>query len=113
MAGWLAGSATPGPQRREDHRLGPRAPTQLRSLVTQLRERGQNAVIFDLTGAFVEAFYNPESDTILNPMDQRCVPWTIFNDCELYADFLTAATALIPLRFELAAQRVQRLEVQA
>ncbi len=70
--------------------------TQLRSLVTQLRERGQNAVIFDLTGAFVEAFYNPEIDTILNPMDQRCVPWTIFNDCELYADFLTAATALIP-----------------
>ena len=70
--------------------------TQLRSLVTQLRERGQNAVIFDLTGAFVEAFYNPETDTILNPMDQRCVPWTIFNDCELYADFLTAATALIP-----------------
>lgn len=70
--------------------------TQLRSLVKQLRERGHNAVIFDLTGAFVEAFYNPESDTILNPMDQRCVPWTIFNDCELYADFLTAATALIP-----------------
>lgn len=70
--------------------------TQLRSLVKQLRERGHNAVIFDLTGAFVEAFYNPETDTILNPMDQRCVPWTIFNDCELYADFLTAATALIP-----------------
>jgi hypothetical protein len=68
--------------------------TQLRSLVRQLRERGHNAVIFDLTGAFVEAFYNPESDTILNPMDQRCVPWTIFNDCELYADFLTAATRM-------------------
>ncbi|MGB3472115.1 MAG: type IV secretion system DNA-binding domain-containing protein [Erythrobacter sp.] len=70
--------------------------TQLRSLVKQLRERGHNAVIFDLTNAFVEAFYNEETDVILNPMDQRCRPWTIFNDCELYADFLTAATALIP-----------------
>ncbi len=70
--------------------------TQLRSLVKQLRERGHSAVIFDLTGAFVESFYNPETDVILNPMDQRCRPWTIFNDCDIYADFLSAATALIP-----------------
>lgn len=70
--------------------------TQLRSIVKQLRERGHSAVIFDLTGAFVESFYNPETDVILNPMDQRCRPWTIFNDCDIYADFLSAATALIP-----------------
>ena len=70
--------------------------TQLRSLVKQLRERGHSAVIFDLTGAFVESFFNPETDVILNPMDQRCRPWTIFNDCDIYADFLSAATALIP-----------------
>ncbi|MCP5990577.1 type IV secretion system DNA-binding domain-containing protein, partial [Klebsiella pneumoniae] len=42
--------------------------TQLRSLVTQLRKRRHRAVIFDLTGAFMEAFYNPETDVILNPM---------------------------------------------
>lgn len=70
--------------------------TQLRSLVSQLRARGQRAVIFDLTGAFVESFYDPATDIILNPTDQRCHPWTIFNDCEIYADFLSAATALIP-----------------
>ena len=70
--------------------------TQLRSLVTQLRARGQRAVIFDLTGAFVESFHDEKTDVILNPMDQRCRPWTIFNDCEIYADFLSAATALIP-----------------
>jgi type IV conjugative transfer system coupling protein TraD len=70
--------------------------THLRALVRQMRERGHKAVIFDLTGAFVEAFYDPETDVILNPMDQRCRPWTIFNDCDLYADFLSAATALIP-----------------
>lgn len=70
--------------------------TQLRSIVKQLRERGHSAVIFDLTGAFVESFYNHETDVILNPMDQRCRPWTIFNDCDIYADFLSAATALIP-----------------
>lgn len=70
--------------------------THLRSLVRQMRTRGHRAVIFDLTGAFVESFYDPETDIILNPMDQRCRPWTIFNDCDLYADFLSAATALIP-----------------
>lgn len=70
--------------------------TQLRSLVAQMRARGQRAVIFDLTGAFVEAFYEEKTDTILNPMDERCPSWTIFNDCENYADFVAAAAALIP-----------------
>ena len=70
--------------------------TQLRSMVAQLRARGQRAVIFDLTGAFVESFFDEGTDTILNPTDQRCRAWTIFNDCEIYADFLSASTALIP-----------------
>ena len=70
--------------------------TQLRSLVSQLRARGHRAVIFDLTGTFVESFYRPETDKILNPMDNRCTPWTIFHECQNYADFLSAATALIP-----------------
>jgi GTPase SAR1 family protein len=48
--------------------------TQLRKLVTEARERGQRCVVFDLTGAFVEAFYEEGRDHILNPMDQRCPP---------------------------------------
>jgi len=70
--------------------------TVLRKIVRQMRARGHSGVIFDLTGAFVEAFYNPKTDTILNPMDTRCPPWTIFADCENYADFTSAASALIP-----------------
>ncbi|VWX51091.1 type IV secretion system DNA-binding domain-containing protein [Novosphingobium sp. 9U] len=70
--------------------------TQLRALVSQARNRGHSCVIFDLTGAFVEAFYDPERDFILNPMDTRCPPWTIFSDCHNHADFMAAAAALIP-----------------
>lgn len=70
--------------------------TQLKNIVAEARARGQRCVIFDLTGAFVEAFYRPETDHILNPMDTRCPPWTIFNDCKNYADYISAATALIP-----------------
>ena len=70
--------------------------TELKKIVTQARARGHRCVIFDLTGSFIESFYNPETDFILNTMDRRCQPWTIFTDCDNYSDFLSAATALIP-----------------
>jgi type IV conjugative transfer system coupling protein TraD len=70
--------------------------TELRSLVSQMRERQDTAVIFDLTGAYVETFYDPARDTILNPMDLRCPSWSIFNDCRTHSEFTAAAAALIP-----------------
>lgn len=70
--------------------------TQLRSHVSQIRKRGHRAVIFDLTGTFLETFFDPEADVILNPMDERCAPWTLFDECRNYADFVSAAAALIP-----------------
>lgn len=70
--------------------------TELKKLVTQARARGQRCVIFDLTGTFVESFYDEGTDMILNPMDQRCQAWSIFNDCDNYAEFMSAASALVP-----------------
>ena len=70
--------------------------TVLRRHLAQMRERQDTAVVFDLTGAYVEAFYDPERDTILNPMDVRCPSWSIFNDCSTYSEFTAAAAALIP-----------------
>lgn len=70
--------------------------TELKKLVLQARARGHRCVIFDLTGSFVESFFDPRRDVILNPMDRRCEPWSIFNDCENYAEFMSSASALIP-----------------
>lgn len=70
--------------------------TMLRDLIRQMRERGDHAVIFDLTGSYVEAFYDPKRDTILNPLDTRCPAWSIFDDCETESEFTAAAAALIP-----------------
>ncbi|MBB3694861.1 type IV secretion system DNA-binding domain-containing protein [Sphingomonas sp. BK580] len=70
--------------------------TALRKHIQQMRERQDSAVVFDLTGAYVEAFYDPERDTILNPLDARCPAWSIFNDCTTYSEFTAAAAALIP-----------------
>ena len=70
--------------------------TQMRALIAQMRARRDRAVVFDLTGAYVEAFYNPQTDTILNPMDERCPSWSVFAEAKNHADFTGIAAALLP-----------------
>jgi len=70
--------------------------TAMRALIAQMRARRDRAVVFDLTGAYVEAFYNPETDTILNPMDERCPSWSVFAEAKNHADFTGIAAALLP-----------------
>jgi hypothetical protein len=70
--------------------------TEMRSLVAEMRQRGDSAVIFDLTGSFIESFYNEKTDIILNPGDTRCPSWSLFEDCNTEAEFTAASQALIP-----------------
>lgn len=70
--------------------------TAMRALIAQMRARRDRAVVFDLTGAYVETFYNPETDTILNPMDERCPSWSVFAEAKNHADFTGIAAALLP-----------------
>lgn len=68
----------------------------LTELVSEIRQRRGRAVIFDLTGAFIETFYDSETDVILNPLDARCPSWSVFNDCTTRAEFHAAADSLVP-----------------
>ena len=68
----------------------------LRDLLAQVRAKGARAVVFDLTGAFIEAFYDEATDTILNPLDARCPMWSIFEDCSDEAELTAASEALVP-----------------
>jgi type IV conjugative transfer system coupling protein TraD len=70
--------------------------TQMRDMIAQMRTRRDRAVVFDLTGAYVEAFYNPDTDTILNPMDERCPSWSLFDEGKNHADFTAIASAILP-----------------
>jgi type IV conjugative transfer system coupling protein TraD len=70
--------------------------TEMRSLVTEMRKRGDSAVIFDLTGSFIETFYDEKTDIVLNPGDARCPSWSLFEDCTTEAEFTAASMALIP-----------------
>jgi type IV conjugative transfer system coupling protein TraD len=70
--------------------------TQLKCIVAEMRARGDSAVVFDLTGSFIESFYDPKTDIILNPGDERCPCWSVFEDCTSEAEFTAASQALIP-----------------
>ncbi len=68
----------------------------LSDMIEEARSRGQRAVIFDLTGHFIEHFYEPARDVILNPLDARCPRWSVFDECRDEAEFTAAAEALVP-----------------
>lgn len=68
----------------------------LMDLLDQVRDRGHRSVVFDLTGAYVAAYYDPACDTILHPLDARCPRWSIFDECSNPAEFMAASEALIP-----------------
>src|SRR3546814_5481534 len=69
--------------------------TLIRQVVAQAIERGDRCVLFDLTGHYMEAFYDPERDFVLNLNDARCESWSLFNDCHSRSELVTAATALL------------------
>jgi type IV conjugative transfer system coupling protein TraD len=70
--------------------------TAMIELMQQTRANGQKAVVYDKKGCFVQQFYRPGKDIILNPLDARSPAWNIWADCKDGADFETMAQALIP-----------------
>jgi type IV conjugative transfer system coupling protein TraD len=71
--------------------------TAMKDILRQVRERQGRAVVFDLTGTFVEGFYDPATDIILNPFDARCPTWSPFADAHTREHFKEASQALVPM----------------
>lgn len=65
-------------------------------LVSQIISRGDRAIIFDKMGTYLEKFYRPDVDVILNPFDRRSHSWNFFNEVDCSAHLESIATALIP-----------------
>jgi type IV conjugative transfer system coupling protein TraD len=70
--------------------------TALIELMDQARKQGQRAIVYDKKGTFVSAFYRPDKDIILNPLDARSPAWNVWAECHDGADFETLAQALMP-----------------
>ena len=71
--------------------------TAMKDLLRQIKSRGDRAVVFDLTGTYVEGFYDRRTDVLLNPFDSRCPAWSPFADAHTREHFKEVSQALIPI----------------
>lgn len=56
-------------------------------MCTGIRQGGHRAIVYDVAGTYIEKFYRPGKDTILNPLDDRGTPWTIWADVRIDAEY--------------------------
>jgi type IV conjugative transfer system coupling protein TraD len=68
-------------------------------LASQVRERGDPAIVLDLTGDFVARYFCPKTDLLFNPLDARSFAWDLFEDCRHETQVDTLTEAIIPQRF--------------
>ncbi|MEL6278273.1 MAG: type IV secretion system DNA-binding domain-containing protein [Pseudomonadota bacterium] len=62
-----------------------------------VRARGQRAVVYDVNGAYIEKFYDPKRDVILNPLDARCAHWNLWAEVRDRTDYDTLAESFLPI----------------
>ena len=65
-------------------------------IVQQIRDRGERCVIYDKMGSYTKAFFDRDTDVLLNPLDARAPRWSPFFEARSPRDFDTMAAALIP-----------------
>ncbi len=65
-------------------------------LLPQIRQRGDKAIIVDVTGTYISQYYNPQTDFILNPLDTRSQYWHPWADCHLESHYDVLANSFIP-----------------
>ena len=69
----------------------------LKRIYTQLKTQNTGVfVVHDIKGDFIQQFYNPETDYILNPLDSKSINLNIFKLIKTKADIKAVVAALIP-----------------
>ncbi|MEM9763095.1 MAG: type IV secretion system DNA-binding domain-containing protein, partial [Pseudomonadota bacterium] len=69
----------------------------LRRWLREIERRGEMAIVFDKVGDFTEGFFDPEcGDVLLNPLDQRCPPWSPWAEIRDGSEAMRIARSLIP-----------------
>ena len=71
--------------------------TAIKELLDYIRKQGDRAIIWDEGGHYLSEFYDEKSDKLLNPLDQRGVNWSLWQEADDLADFENLAASLIPL----------------
>lgn len=68
----------------------------INKLLIQLRKRGDMVIVFDKGCSLVKKHYNENLDKLLNPLDERCENWDLWQECVTTPDFDSMANTLIP-----------------
>lgn len=69
----------------------------LLAVVSWAKAQGHKGVIVDKTGEFTQHLFDPKTDKILSPFDDRSVGWTPYNEGEELFDFERLAKSFVPL----------------
>ena len=67
----------------------------LTQLLQQIRAAGDMAIVYDPKGDMVRDFYQPESDVLYSPFDQRSSKWEVWQDLNTEQALETFAEAVI------------------
>ena len=70
-------------------------PRAARSSSTR-RASGRRAIVYDTAGTFVEKFYRPGKDILLNPLDKRTAIWSPWVDVPRDYHYDQIAESMIP-----------------
>lgn len=68
----------------------------LHHFLPQIRRAGHKAIIVDTTGTFIERYFRPGQDILLNPIDSRGAPWHPWAECNNLFDIENLVEGLIP-----------------
>jgi type IV secretory pathway TraG/TraD family ATPase VirD4 len=68
-------------------------------MARQVRERGESAVVYDPEREFVGELYDPETDVILNPFDERCPAWNPADEVVAEGEAMALSEAVFPDRY--------------
>ncbi len=70
--------------------------TAIKDLLAQVRRKGAPAIVYDLSGEYVELFYRDGVDCLLNPFDARTAHWWPWADAQTPTEYLAIAKSLFP-----------------
>jgi type IV conjugative transfer system coupling protein TraD len=68
----------------------------LNEMLSGIRAQSKRAIVYDTAGTFVERFYRPGKDIILNPLDMRSHAWTPWADVPRDYHYDQMAESTIP-----------------
>jgi type IV secretory pathway TraG/TraD family ATPase VirD4 len=71
--------------------------TVIKVLLDHIRRRGERAIVYDKSCNLVSQFWQPQTDQLMNPLDERGADWSLWGECRDKTDFENLAAALIPM----------------